>query len=65
MTPVREGSLASLVVSAHSFLVSPTQALMKVAWDFLLCPVQEDAAVKIKIDRKIAFNGSSGGGKIW
>lgn len=62
---MREGPLASLVASAHSLLVSPTRALTKVAWDFLLCLVQEDAAVKIKIDHQIAFNGSSGGGKIW
>lgn len=39
---------------------SSHRLLTKVAWDFLLCPVQEDAAVRVKIAHWIAFNGSRG-----
>lgn len=41
------------------------QALTKVAWDFLLCPVQEDAAVRVKIACWIAFHGSHEAEKFW
>lgn len=66
-TDPNERPLVSVVagVLSPSLWVLLTQALTKVAWDFLLYPVQEDTAVKIKIAHPAAFSGSCGEERIW